>query len=88
MDISYRVHVTPDRAFIKVLNKASNLNCEPLRRFFEEQNKKGQKRYIIDFENCSSMDSTFLGILVGVALGIRKSADGGSISLLNYAGEI
>lgn len=86
MDISYRVHVTPDRAFIKVLNKASYLNCEPLRRFFEEQNKKGQKRYIIDFENCSSMDSTFLGILVGVALGIRKSADGGSISLLNLRG--
>ncbi|MDA7822020.1 hypothetical protein N9A58_00365 [Opitutales bacterium] len=32
------------------------------------------------------MDSTFLGILVGVALGIRKSADGGSISLLNLRG--
>ncbi len=86
MDINYRVHVTPDRAFVKVLNKASYLNCEPLRNFFEEQGKKGQKRYVIDFDDCSSMDSTFLGILVSVALKIRSAADEGSISLLNLRG--
>ena len=86
MDINYRVHVTPDRAFVKVFNKASYLNCEPLRFFFEEQGKKGQKRYVIDFEDCSSMDSTFLGILVSVALKIRSAADEGSISLLNLRG--
>lgn len=86
MDINYRVHVTPDRAFVKVLNKASYLNCEPLRNFFEEQAKKGQKRYVIDFDDCSSMDSTFLGILVSVALKIRSAADEGSISLLNLRG--
>ena len=86
MDINYRVHVTPDRAFVKVLNKASYLNCEPLRNFFEEQSKKGQKRYVIDFDDCSSMDSTFLGILVSVALKIRSAADEGSISLLNLRG--
>ena len=86
MDINYRVHVTPDRAFVKVLNKASYLNCEPLRNFFEEQRKKGQKRYVIDFDDCSSMDSTFLGILVSVALKIRSAADEGSISLLNLRG--
>ena len=86
MDINYRVHVTPDRAFVKVLNKASYLNCEPLRIFFEEQGKKGQKRYVIDFDDCSSMDSTFLGILVSVALKIRSAADEGSISLLNLRG--
>ena len=54
--------------------------------FFEEQGKKGQKRYVIDFEDCSSMDSTFLGILVSVALKIRSAADEGSISLLNLRG--
>ena len=86
MDINYRVHVTPDRAFVKVLNKASYLNCEPLRFFFAEQGKKGQKRSVIDFEDCSSMDSTFLGILVSVALKIRSAADEGSISLLNLRG--
>lgn len=85
-DINYRVHVTPDRAFVKVFEKASYLNCEPLRLFFEDQQKKGQKRYVIDFEDCSSMDSTFLGILVSVALQIRKSQNGGNIALLNLRG--
>lgn len=86
MDIHYRVHVTPDRAFVKVINKASYLNCEPLRKFFEEQSKKGQKRYVIDFKDCTSMDSTFLGILVSVALKIRGFDDEGNISLLNLRG--
>ena len=86
MEINYRVHVTPDRAFVKVSNKASYLNCEPLRKFFEEQTKSGQKRFIIDFKTCTSMDSTFLGILVSVALEIRSNQDGGSMILLNLTG--
>ena len=86
MEINYRVHATPDRAFVKVSQKASYLNCEPLRKFFEEQTKLGQKKFIIDFKNCTSMDSTFLGILVGVALKIRADQDGGSMALLNLTG--
>tara|TARA_B100002019_G_scaffold186761_1_gene161251 strand:- start:842 stop:1330 length:489 start_codon:yes stop_codon:yes gene_type:complete len=86
VEINYRVHVTPDRAFVKVSNKASYLNCEPLRKFFEEQTKSGQKRFIIDFKTCTSMDSTFLGILVSVALKIRSNQDGGSMVLLNLTG--
>ena len=86
MEINYRVHVTPDRAFVKISSKASYLNCEPLRKFFEEQTKAGQKRYIIDFKDCTSMDSTFLGILVSVALKIRSNQNGGSMVLLNLMG--
>ena len=86
MESNFRVHVTPDRALVKVLNKATYLNCEPLRKFFEEQSKTGQKRYIIDFQDCSGMDSTFLGILVSIALNIRSNKDGGSFVLLNLRG--
>ena len=86
MESNFRVHVTPDRALVKVLNKATYLNCEPLRKFFEEQSKIGQKRYIIDFQDCSGMDSTFLGILVSIALNIRSNQDGGSFVLLNLRG--
>jgi len=32
------------------------------------------------------MDSTFLGILVRVALNIRKNSDGGAMVLLNLSG--
>ncbi len=86
MDINYRVHVTPNRVFVKVLNKASYLNCEPMRKFFDEQNERGCNNFIIDFQSCSSMDSTFLGILVSVAIKVRKSAEGGSFTLLNLRG--
>ena len=86
MDINYRVHVTPDRAFVKVYDKASYLNAQPLRKFFEDQEKAGQKRFIIDFKNCASLDSTFLGILVSVALKIRTDQEGGCMALLNLTG--
>ena len=86
MDTHFKVHITPERAFVKVLNKASYLNCDPLRKFFEEQTKIGQKNFVLDFHSCSSLDSTFLGILVGVALEIRQGEDQGSLVLLNLRG--
>jgi anti-sigma B factor antagonist len=86
VESDFRVHVTLDRALIKVSSKATYLNCEPLRKFFEEQTKSGQKRYILDFQDCAGMDSTFLGILVSIALEIRSNEDGGSFVLLNLRG--
>ena len=86
METIFRVHVTPERVFVKISDKASYLNCEPIRKFFEEQTKVGLKRFIIDFKECSSMDSTFLGILVGLALRVRADASGGSVILLNLSG--
>ena len=47
--------------------EASFLNCAPLRSFFEECIVVGRRNYVVDFQECSSMDSTFLGILVGLA---------------------
>ena len=86
MDTHYKVHITPERAFVKVLNKASYLNCDPLRKFFDDQTKNGQKNFVLDFHSCTSVDSTFLGILVGVALQIRQGKDQGSLVLLNLRG--
>ncbi len=86
LDANYKVHVTPDRAVIKVFGKASYLNAEPLRSFFQELEHDGQKRFVFDFQECSSMDSTFLGILVSVTLKLRKNAEGGSVVLLNLRG--
>ena len=47
---------------------------------------EGNRVFVVDFQNCSSMDSTFLGILVGLALQLRKFQDGGSLTLLNLIG--
>jgi len=83
---NFKVHSTPERSFVKVIGKASYLNCEPIRKFLDEQSKERDKRYVIDFSECTSMDSTFMGILVSIALKIRQSAQGGSIALLNLRG--
>jgi len=37
----------------------------------------GKARIMLDFENCKGMDSTFLGILAGTALELRKQTPPG-----------
>ena len=82
----YKVHVTPENAFVRVFQKASFLNCAPLRSFFEECMVVGRRNYVVDFQECSSMDSTFLGILVGLALKLKKFEDEGRLTLVNLKG--
>ncbi|MDE0819680.1 MAG: STAS domain-containing protein [Opitutales bacterium] len=49
--------------------------------FFQEMIVEGPPRFIIDFENCTGMDSTFLGIIAGAALETRKGS-GGYLALM------
>ena len=82
----YKVCARNDSVYVQIKNKASYVNCAPLRSFLHEMFDEGKRTFVIDFQNCSSMDSTFLGILVGLALQLRKSKEGGSLSLLNLIG--
>ena len=86
MDNPYKVHITPDRVFVKIFEKASYLNCDPLRKFFEDQLKSGRTQFILDFQDCSMIDSTFLGIVVSLTLKNRQRSSSGSVVLLNLKG--
>ncbi|MBL6828234.1 MAG: hypothetical protein ISQ76_07205, partial [Opitutales bacterium] len=55
----YQVHDSPKAAVLQVLKKASYTNCEPVRKFFDRKFKAGQRSFIVDFANCTSVDSTF-----------------------------
>ena len=79
-NIAYQVHDTPERSFIRVSDKASYLNCSPVRDFILNRLEAGQLNFVVDFDNCRSLDSTFLGILVSLAIKVKSS---GSLSLLN-----
>lgn len=79
-ETNFQVHETPERSFIRVLNKASYLNCGPLRDFIENRLNSGQVNFVVDFVDCKSMDSTFLGIMVKIAIRVK---DRGSLSLVN-----
>src|SRR5690348_4973031 len=37
---------------------------------------RGYREFIIDLQNCSAMDSTFMGTLAGVALRLKELGDG------------
>jgi len=78
----YKVCSEGDYVFTKVTGRASYLNSAPLKEFLHRQVVAGGRRFAFDFGECSSMDSTFLGILVGVALELRKTEPAGSMALL------
>jgi hypothetical protein len=43
--------------------------------------RQGKTRFVIDFQHCTSMDSTFQGVLAGAALALRKKNPPGSLVL-------
>jgi anti-anti-sigma regulatory factor len=64
---------------IKIDGRASFMNCSCLRDFFGEMIKQGKTKFVVDFRQCASMDSTFLGVLAGAALELRKLTPPGSL---------
>ena len=78
----YKFYAEDDHVFIKVNGRAYLHNCVPLKQFMHAQIAAGGRHFAIDFKQCSSMDSTFLGILVGVVLELLKAAPPGSMTLL------
>ena len=80
---TYQVCATNGEVYVRIKDKASYLNCAPLKSFLKEMLETGVTVFVVDFKDCSSMDSTFLGILVGIALQLRKSKEGGNLTLVN-----
>lgn len=64
---------------IKIDGRASFMNCACLRDFFTEMIRQGKTKFVVDFRQCASMDSTFLGVLAGAALELRKLDPPGSL---------
>ena len=82
----FQVHVSEKCTIIRVIGKASYLNCGSIRTFLDKSLVNGQKIYFVDFAECTSMDSTFLGILVGLAMKLRKIAAVDKPTLCNLKG--
>jgi len=78
----YQVCTQPDYVFVKVNGRASYINCDPFRRFLRDVLADGQCKFVFDFADCSGLDSTFLGILAGVALAIRGKEEDSCMTLL------
>jgi anti-sigma B factor antagonist len=77
----FLVDAASDPVVVRIEGRASFQNSACLRDFVAEVLKRGKHRFVLDFQNCSSMDSTFLGVLAGAALQLRRSSPPGSLVL-------
>ncbi len=78
---AFLVDAYSDPAIVKVDGRVNFSNSGPLRDFFDRVIASGKNRFIIDFHECTGMDSTFLGILAGAALQLRKLDPPGTVLL-------
>ena len=77
----YLVDPNSDPVVVRIDGRACFQNSACLRDFVTEVLKQGKHRFVLDFQNCASMDSTFLGVLAGTALELRKLKPAGSLVL-------
>ncbi len=77
----YLVDAHSDPVVVRINGRACFQNSACLREFVTEMLRQGKARFVLDFQQCSSMDSTFLGVLAGIALELKKRPGGGSLVL-------
>ena len=77
----YLVDAYSDPVVVRIDGRACFQNSPCLRDFFTELLRQGKTRFVLDFQHCASMDSTFLGVLAGVAIDLKKKTPGGSLVL-------
>ncbi len=70
----YLVDAYSDPVVVKVSGRACFQNSACLRDFVLEMQRQGKVRFVLDFQQCTSMDSTFLGVLAGMALDLKKQS--------------
>ncbi|MGY8717719.1 MAG: STAS domain-containing protein [Verrucomicrobiia bacterium] len=75
----FLVNPDSDPVAIRVEGKANFKNCGGMKDFLNKMIKHGKRRFVMDFDACAGMDSTFLGVMAGTALQLRKTDPRGSL---------
>lgn len=77
-------HVDPyaNPVLVRITGRASFLNSASLKEFFATMIRQGRTSLAVDFNQCTSMDSTFLGVLAGAALELRRQTPPGNLVLV------
>lgn len=78
---TYLVSAYSEPVIVKIHGKANYLNCNSFREFIEKMVANKKHNLLLDFANCTGMDSTFLGILAGTALELRQKTPPGELTL-------
>jgi len=78
---TYMVDAYSDPVVVRVSGRACFQNSACLRDFVTEMLRQGKSRFVLDFQHCTSMDSTFLGVLAGAAIDLRRKTPPGALTL-------
>ncbi len=78
-ETAYLVLRDADPVVLQVRGRANYQNCLSVREFFHERLQAGRRLFVVDLKECRGMDSTFLGILAGLANNLK--INGGSLTL-------
>jgi anti-anti-sigma regulatory factor len=62
--------------FVKVVGRGSFQNSGCFKAFYQQLLKEGVTRFVVDLDACTYLDSTFLGILLGLGLKLKEAGDG------------
>ena len=62
--------------FVKVVGRGSFQNSGCLKAFYQQLLKDGVSRFVVDLGACTYLDSTFLGILLGLGLKLKEAGEG------------
>jgi anti-anti-sigma regulatory factor len=73
------VDADSDPVAIRVEGRASFQNSGAIKDFLGACITGGRRRFVMDFEACTTMDSTFLGVLAGAALQLRRTEPAGTL---------
>jgi len=68
--------------FVKVVGRGSFQNSGCLKTFYLQLLKDNVDKFVVDLDQCTYLDSTFLGILLGLGLKL-KAAGNGLLHILN-----
>lgn len=79
---TFLVNAYADPVLIRIEGRASFVNSASLKDFIGEMVRQGKTRFVLDFQQCASMDSTFLGVLAGAAMQLRKLSPAGGLTLV------
>ncbi len=79
---TFLVDAYADPVLIRIEGRAAFTNSGSLKDFFAEMMRQGKTRFVVDFQQCNSMDSTFLGVLAGAALELRRRPSPGTLTLI------
>ena len=80
-ETQFLVNPYEDPVVVKISGKASFQNSSPVKSLFDRLLAQGKSRFVIDFQKCTGMDSTFLGILAGLGINLMKQGKQGSVVL-------